>query len=630
MSDTQQQSQNPPQDPDLGDTPNYEDELDPDLGDAPNYDDELDPDHALETEPAEGQDPAAAPTDEPSDTPADPDADGDEADSDSGSETDDSDDDEGQDDPDSDDDDSDLDDDADDDSDDDDADDDEDDDGEEEEDEDDGKDDDDNEEGNKGKPAYEREEWDGAAPDNSADFEYQRMDAEALFLSGAPCPHATCQNTENPAETAWIKLVSAIPEVGQVNNLTVVTTGTAAPSQDAIQSLVYQVRPDNPDTYALRAISAHWQAFKEGFDTDPTTGIAPILKAGLRTLSEHWQGDDFDAFAEQVEVVMGNCASVCDDIGDLASGAVGLLEQKADEFYGLQGGSSGELPYPAPLYWISDHEVMFTDPFVHVRPPFRSGSCDVTDGCGHTGGLLGSLLELGGFDNNYLREVSNYVESQTEYYMNKFKNEKPPVTEEQARTWAQADANNSISTDVVDGMEDYESRSRIANEDVVNRWENAEESAGTFTPEAQPSNPSSFREASDMLGDDYGGLDAGSGGFEPGSEPPSPEGGGGGGGGGGLVPPGGVSGGLASGGNTLGSGGSFPVGPASSTMEGAGAGGGGAGGGRGMGGMMGGMGGGAGGRGMGGDQQAEGEHRDWLEEDEEIWGIRAIDDDPYA
>jgi hypothetical protein len=93
-----------------------------------------------------------------------------------------------------------------------------------------------------------------------------------------------------------------------------------------------------------------------------------------------------------------------------------------------------------------------------------------------------------------------------------------------------------------------------------------------------------------------------------------------------------VSGGLASGGSTLGSGGAFPVGPASSTMEGAGgAGGGGSmGSGRGgMGGMMGGMGGG-GGRGMGGDQQPEGEHRDWLEEDEEIWGIRAIDDDPYA
>jgi hypothetical protein len=41
--------------------------------------------------------------------------------------------------------------------------------------------------------------------------------------------------------------------------------------------------------------------------------------------------------------------------------------------------------------------------------------------------------------------------------------------------------------------------------------------------------------------------------------------------------------------------------------------------------------GGGGGRGMGGEQEAaEGEHRDWLEEDEEIWGIRAIDDDPYA
>lgn len=477
---------------------------------------------------------------------------------------------------------------------------------------------------------YQPEKWeDGAAPDDSTVHEYQRRDADALFLSGAPCTHATCQNLENPAEDAWIKLVSAIPVAGQVNNLTVVTTGTAAPGQDAIQSLVTQVRPQDPDKYALREISNRWQEFKDGFDTDPTTGIAPILKAGLRTLAEHWKGDDFDAFAEQVEIVAGNCVSVCDDIGDLSSGAVGLLEQKADEFYGLQGGSSGELPYPAPLYWISDAEVMFTDPIVHVRPPFRSGLCDVTDGCGHEGGLLGSLLQLGGFKKDYVDEVASYVETQTQYYMDKFKNDKPPPTKQQAEAWARADANNEISTDMEAGVDDYESRSRIANEDVVNRWENAEESAGTFTPEAKPSNPSTFREGSDIMSDSYGGLDAGSGGFEPGSEPPTP---GGGGGGGGLEPPGGGSGGLASGGATLGSGGSFPVGAASSTLEGggssSGAAGSASGGGRGMGGMMGG--GGGGGRGMGGDQQAEGEHRDWLEEDEEIWGIRAIDDDPYA
>jgi hypothetical protein len=601
MSDTQQQNQTQPQDPDLGD--------------APNYDDELDPDGALDPDQAQSE---TAPTPEDGEDPVDPDAAEEDADDESPEDEDDDSEDDDEDEEDDDPEDEDEEDD-------------------EEEDQEEGKDhEDDDDRDHQGRQSYEREEWEGgAAPDNSAEFEYQRMDAEALFLSGAPCPHATCENRENPAEAAWIKLVSAIPEAGQVNNLTVVTAGTAAPGQDAIQSLVSQVRPDNPDNYALRAISTRWQEFKDGFDTDPTTGIASMLKAGLRDLSEHWQGDDFDAFAEQVEVVMANCASVCDDIGDLSSGAVGLLEQKADEFYGLQGGASGELPYPAPLYWISDLERMYTDPFVHVRPPFRSGSCDVTDGCGHSGGLLGSLLELGGFDSDYLRETRNYVENQTQYYMDKFKHEKPPPTREQAAAWAQADANNEISGDMVDGMEDYESRSRIANEDVINRWENAEESAGTFTPEAKPSNPSSFREASDMYGDTYSGLDAGSGGFQPGSEPPSPDtgGAGGGGGGGGLVPPGDVSGGLASGGSTLGSGGSFPVGPASSMLEGGG-GAGGAGamsaGGRGGGGMMGGMGGG-GGRGMGGEQEAaEGEHRDWLEEDEEIWGIRAIDDDPYA
>ncbi|SDD85265.1 hypothetical protein [Glycomyces harbinensis] len=483
-----------------------------------------------------------------------------------------------------------------------------------------------------GRDRYEREEWEqGAAPDDSTVVEYQRLDAEALFLSGRPCSDPNCQNTHNPAEDAWIKLVSAIPVAGQVASLTVVTTGTPAPSQDDIRTLVNEVRPDEPDKYALREVSAHWQTFKEDFDADPESGIAPNLKASLRTLSEHWKGADFDAFAEQVEIVIGNCATVSDDIGDTSSGAVGLLEQKADEFYGLQGGDSGELPYPAPLYWISDMEQLYTDPFVHVRPPFSNGDCQITAGCDNDGGLIGALLELGGFNKDYVDEVSDYVENQTEYYLNKGKKLDPPTTPEQAALWAQADANNNISADVNAGVEDYDSRSQIANEDVVNRWENAEESAGTFTPEAHPSNPSNFREAGDMLAGSYSGLDAGSNGFNAGDEPP----GGGSGAGGGLEPPGGggAGGGLASG-STLGGGGSFPVGAASSTGEGAGggsgagSGSGGRGAAAGMGGMMGG--GAGGGRGMGGDQPSEGEHSDWLEEDQEIWGIRDIDEDPYA
>ncbi|WP_051704745.1 hypothetical protein [Glycomyces sp. NRRL B-16210] len=492
---------------------------------------------------------------------------------------------------------------------------------------------------------HEREDWEsGAAPDDSTVVEYQRRDAEALFLSGRPCSDANCQNRYNPAEDAWIKLVSAIPSVNQVSGLSVVTAGTAAPSQEDIQKLVNDVRPDQPNRYALRAISESWQAFKEGFDTDPGTGIAPWMKSALRNLSEHWKGTDFDAFAEQVEVVLANCAAVCDDIGDATSGAVGLLEQKADEMYALQGGASGELPYPAPLYWVSDATSMFTDPLVHVRPPFSNGNCQITAGCEHEGGLIGSLLELGGFNKDYVDEVEDYVEAQTQYYLAKGKNKEPETTEDQARRWARADADRNITADVNAGLEDYDNRSKIANEDVVNRWQNAEESAGSFTPEAKPSNPSNFRDASDILADSYGGLDLGSNGFEPGDAPPSggtdlepPDGGGSGGGtGGGLGGGGGgPAGGLASGGSlaTLGGGGKFPVGAGSATGEGAaslGGGVGGGGGGRGMGGgMMGGMGGGGRG-GMGGEQSGEGEHSDWLEEDPDIWGVVNIDEDPYA
>ncbi|MCH7233133.1 hypothetical protein L0U85_20065, partial [Glycomyces sp. L485] len=173
--------------------------------------------------------------------------------------------------------------------------------------------------------------------DNSELIQGQQNTADASFLGGDPCTNSDCQNTATEAEGAWVKLVSAIPVAGQAAYLKCVAIGTAAPSQEEVQNMVGQVRPSDPDNYALRTVSQRWMEFYQQFSKNPETSVAPILRTKLGELANGWQGDDFDGFAEQMETVFANCEQIAADIGDGTSGMSGLLEQKASEIFALQG-----------------------------------------------------------------------------------------------------------------------------------------------------------------------------------------------------------------------------------------------------------------------------------------------------
>jgi hypothetical protein len=353
----------------------------------------------------------------------------------------------------------------------------------------------------------------------------QQASADGAYLGGDPCTNGACQNTHNPAEDAWVKLVSAIPVAGQVSNLKCVATGTAAPSQDEVQSLVAQVRPADPDKYALRTIGEKWAIFRKEFSLDEGTAVEPILKSKLTELANGWQGNDFDAFAEQMEAVFSNCVQISSDIGTESTGMVGLLFQKSDEIYNLQGGASGELPYPAPQYWVEDEGSLFTDTKVHVRPPFHSGECEITDGCSFDGeddGIKGAM-EMGGFDGEYTNELNQYVVDQTEYHYTRLKaehvngvdttgmnaTEKAEATKvtpaqetslrAEAERLAQQDANERAQQDYEAGSQDYEARAQEQNDSVTARWQDAELSTSEFTPTVEPSGDTTFRESAGEL-----------------------------------------------------------------------------------------------------------------------------------
>lgn len=377
---------------------------------------------------------------------------------------------------------------------------------------------------------FETEDYAGNADLSGQDaIDGQQSSANGAYLSGDPCGNGDCENTSNPAEEAWVKLVSAIPVAGQIANLKCVATGTAAPSQDEVQSLVAQVRPSDPDKYALSTIQEKWTEFRRAFAIDEGTAVEPILKSKLTELSNGWQGNDFDAFAEQMEAVFANCEQIKADIGDDTSGIAGLLKQKSDEIYNLQGGASGELPYPAPQYWVEDKMSLFTDGKIHVRAPFTNGDCDIAEDCSFAGtGTTNEAMELSGFDSEYTNELNQYVVDQTEYHYTRLKaehvngvdttgmdaTEKSEATtltaaqesslRAEAERLAQQDANERASQDYDEGSQDYEARATEQNETVTARWQDAETSASEFVPTVEPSGDTTFREsAGDLSGSGY-------------------------------------------------------------------------------------------------------------------------------
>ncbi|MDN3239910.1 hypothetical protein [Glycomyces tritici] len=345
--------------------------------------------------------------------------------------------------------------------------------------------------------------------------------ANTSFLNGAPCSNGDCENRENPAEEAWVKLVSAIPVADQVQSLKCVAQGTAAPSAEEVQSLVSDIRPENPNNYALRELADYWSRFQLEFSVNDESAVSKILESKLADLANGWQGDDFDAFAEQMEIVFANCEQIATDIGTDATGMVGLLNQKADELYALQGAGSGELPYPAPQYWVEDKGGLFSNPKVHVRAPFKPGDCEVAEGCMFGDGDTEKAMELGGFDSEYTGELNQYMTDQTEYHYTRLKAEqlqaseaaKPAdstedvkLTAEQesalraeAERLATEDANNRAAQDYEAADQDYQARATEQNETVVARWTDAESSASSFAPTVETSRDTTFRESAGDL-----------------------------------------------------------------------------------------------------------------------------------
>ncbi|MQM25733.1 hypothetical protein [Glycomyces albidus] len=209
--------------------------------------------------------------------------------------------------------------------------------------------------------------------------------------SAGACPHPVA----HPAEAEWEQLVSAVPVEGQLGRFKPRCEGMSYPTEDDFRSAVAAVRPLDPDLFSLQRLRTGW--------TEEVAAVLAdwpgLMRTKLAALSGGWAGTDFDAFGEQADQAKALVEGVLDDI----EAAAGELKNREEALYTLQGGDSGEIPYPAPMVGADGEWTSLVA--IHVRPAWWHGDC-ILMGCEEAE----QALRLGGADASLAAEVRAFIE----------------------------------------------------------------------------------------------------------------------------------------------------------------------------------------------------------------------------
>ncbi|THV42982.1 hypothetical protein [Glycomyces buryatensis] len=471
------------------------------------------------------------------------------------------------------------------------------------------------------------------------------------------CSNAECGNpVEHPSETPWQELLSAVPVEDQLYRLKPRASDMSYPTEEDFRAAVAAVRPEHADEHSVARLRTGWNdevAEKLGPWSDR-------LRSQLTDLSEGWAGTDFEAFQE----VCDQTRVLVDDVIEDIDATVAGLQSTEEYIFSLQGGDSGEVPYPAPQFWIDGEWHSWVA--VHVRPAWWHGDCIeyTCQDAEHVMALAGAAPEVA-------TEIIEYIDDRVEHYIQYYESpvnierdglDPKGITLDVAKELAVADAMENFGGIVEQNWSEYDSRHSGIDEDIAQRSaDNDAEQQSMRTTQSDKPYPDSADEAymdleSPSMEQPTGrsspettqnpSLDPPSGDVQDDSSRESDDSGAGSVGDGGSED--GAGGGLASGGSGTGmgsgpgggasvaapdaksgptggpGGGSFPpVSSAAATGAGAAAGTGN----RGASGMMGGGGRGAG---NGPSDNAERDPDVDLIEDENIWGYVNEDEDPYA
>jgi len=216
---------------------------------------------------------------------------------------------------------------------------------------------------------------------------------ERTGCTAGACPHPAA----HPAETDWEQLASAVPVEGQTGRFKPFCEGMSYPTEDDFRAAVSAVRPIDPDSFSLQRLRTGWNE-----EVAAVIGDWPaLLKTKLTALSTGWAGTDFDAFADQTDQARALLEGVIDDV----EAAAQELKHREEAIYTLQGGDSGEIPYPAPLVGADGEWTNLVA--IHVRPAWWHGDC-IQMTCEEAE----KALELGGADPALAAEMRSFIEQQ--------------------------------------------------------------------------------------------------------------------------------------------------------------------------------------------------------------------------
>jgi hypothetical protein len=306
-----------------------------------------------------------------------------------------------------------------------------------------------------------------AAPafgDVQSDTAIETLPDGSLPAPRPACSNAACANpTAHPAETGWQQLVSAVPVERQLYRLRPKGAGMSFPTEADFRAAVGAVRPEYADAHSIERLRSAWSDNVAGRLADWSEQI----KANLADLSEGWAGADFEAF----EAACGQTRELVDDLIDDIDATVASLQSTEEALYILQGGDSGEIPYPAPQFWIDGDWHSWAS--VHIRPAWWHGDC-----IEYTCRDAEHVLALGGAEPELATEIIDYIDERIVHYVDFYSSpvniereglDPKGLTVEEAKELAVADAVEHYGTLVDQSWGAHDARHGEINDDIDQR-----------------------------------------------------------------------------------------------------------------------------------------------------------------
>jgi uncharacterized protein YukE len=282
--------------------------------------------------------------------------------------------------------------------------------------------------------------------------------AERAGCTAGACPHPVA----HPAETDWEQLASAVPVEGQLGRFKPFCEGMSYPTEDDFRAAVSAVRPIDPDSFSLQRLRTGWND-----EVAAVIGDWPArLKTQLTALSTGWAGTDFDAFADQTDQARALLEGILDDV----EAAAQELKHREEAIYTLQGGDSGEIPYPAPLVGADGEWTNLVA--IHVRPAWWHGDC-IQMTCEEAE----KALELGGADPALAAEVRSFIEQKA----GEATSTVVGAVVSEARAAAGEEAKSSFGSRIAAELAAYTERQAAIDESIGEKRSGQSEQLGSLT-----------------------------------------------------------------------------------------------------------------------------------------------------